>query len=381
MTYNRLQNFTDLGKESAFLWGARQTGKSTLLKMLYPYSMYVDLLLGNEYERYLRNPSLLREVIEAKKPEGPIIIDEIQLLPSLLNEIQWLIVNRKYQFILSGSSPRNIIRRGNNLLGGRAFRYELFPLVSAEIEDFDLEKALNTGLLPRHYTAVNADRMISSYIGNYLRDEIIREARIRNITAFSRFLEAAAFSNGEIVNYTNIASDCGVSVTTIREYFQILEDTLTGRFLPAFQKRPKRRIILSPKFYYFDIGLTNYLLKRGNIRKGSESFGHAFEHLIYHEIYSYSHYSGFDYPLSFWRTTTGNEVDFILGDHEVAIEVKASEMAHTKHLKGLKTFTGEYTVKKSILISNDPEPRKTGEINIMPWRHFLKKLWGGEIIQ
>jgi predicted AAA+ superfamily ATPase len=379
--YNRSQIFQGLGKESAFLWGARQTGKSTLLKAVYPEAPYFDLLLANEYDRFLRNPSLLREILEVTPAGSPVILDEIQRLPSLLNEIQWMIVNRKRQFILSGSSPRNIMRSGGNLLGGRAARYELYPLVYKEIPDFDLLRALNNGLLPRHYLAKNADKLLSAYTGSYLRDEIITEAKIRNIGSFSRFLEMASFSNGEIVNYSNIAADCGVSAPTVREYFQILEDTLIGRFLPSYQKKPKRRVILSPKFYYFDIGIANYLLKRGRVAIGSESFGHAFEHFIYHEIYSHSHYSDLNYPLSYWRTASQIEVDFILGEHEVAVEVKSTEMANPRHLRGLKSFAEEYNVKQLILVSNDPSPRKVGKIMIMPWKYFLDQLWDGRLIK
>ena len=260
--YIRKQNFQETGQESFFLWGARQTGKSTLLKELFPDTLWFDLLLSNVYERLQRNPSQLREIILADLKKQPVIIDEIQLIPALLNEVQWLITNQKVRFILCGSSPRKILRSGSNLLGGRALRCELYPLIYHEIHDFDLIRALNHGLLPRHYISANPAKLISAYIGSYLRDEIRAEARIRKITSFSSFLEAAAFSNGEMVNYSNIATDCGISVPTVREYFQILEDTLIGRFLPAFQKKPKRRVIKAPRFYYFDIGIANYLLKR-----------------------------------------------------------------------------------------------------------------------
>lgn len=378
--YNREQIFRGLGTESTFLWGARQTGKSTMLKARYPEAFYFDLLLSGEYNRLLRNPSILREILEADPSRNTVIIDEIQRIPELLNEIQWIIVNLNRQFILSGSSPRKIIRSGANLLGGRAARYELYPLIYREIPDFDLVRALNRGLMPRHYLNAGYSKLISAYIGSYLHDEIMAEARIRNISSFSRFLEMAAFSNGEIVNYSNIATDCGVSSPTIREYFQILEDTMTGRFLPSYQKKPKRRVILAPKFYYFDIGISNHLLKRGIISPGSESFGKAFEHFIYHEIYSHCHYSDLNYPVSYWRTASNIEVDFILGDHEVAVEVKSSEMANPRHLKGLTSFSEEYNTKKLILVSNDPLPRKTGNILILPWRIFLEQLWAGEII-
>lgn len=378
--YSRKQIFEGLGRESAFLWGARQTGKSTLLKMLFPKATYIDLLLNDEYERFLRNSSLLRERLSASTPSALVIIDEIQRIPSLLNEVHWLIVNKGFQFILSGSSPRKILRSGANLLGGRAIRYELYPLVFPEIPDFDLLKAVNFGLLPRHYLSTSPQKLISAYLGSYLNNEIMAEARIRNISVFSRFLELAAFSNGETVNYTNIASDCGLSAPTVKEYFQILSDTMTGSFLPAFQKKPKRRIILAPKFYYFDIGIANYLLKRKNIEPGSEAFGKAFEHFIYLEIIAHSQYSGLNYPVSYWRTASQTEVDFILGDHEVAIEVKSSEMVTTRHLKGLKSFSDEYKVKKLILVSNDPFPRILDNIHVLPWKDFLTRLWSGGIL-
>ncbi len=378
--YNREQIFRGLGKESAFLWGPRQTGKSTLLRKLYPKSLYIDLLLSNEYDRFLRNPSLLREIVEVNPDKGPVVIDEIQRIPGLLNEIHWLIVNRNRQFILSGSSPRKIVRSGANLLGGRALRYELYPLIYKEIPDFDLTKALTRGLMPRHYLSSSYGKLISAYVGSYLHDEIMAEARIRNIASFSRFIEMAAFSNGEIVNYSNIATDCGVSSPTIKEYFQILEDTLTGRFLHSYQKKPKRRVILSPKFYLFDIGISNHLLKRGPVTPGSELFGKAFEHFIYNEIYAHSKYSDLNYPVRFWRTTSNMEVDFILGDHEIAIETKSSEMVNPRHFRGLLNFAEEYNAKKLIIVSNDPQPRKSGKILILPWHTFLDQLWAGEII-
>lgn len=207
------------------------------------------------------------------------------------------------------------------------------------------------------------------------------EAKIRNITSFSRFLEMAAFSNGEIVNFTNIASDCGVSSPTIKEYFQILEDTMTARFLPSYQKKPKRRVILSPKFYFFDVGIANYLLKRGHIEMGSEAFGNAFEHFIYNEIYAHSNYSDLHYSICYWRTASQIEVDFVLGEHEVAIEVKATNNVTPRHLKGLQSFAKEYTIKKLILVSNDPFPRKIKNITILPWNVFLDQLWAGKILQ
>jgi len=376
----RKQFFQDLGNESAFLWGARQTGKSTLVKYLYPHALYFDLLLGKEFERFQRNPSLLSEIVRTSDPSQMIVIDEIQRIPKLLNEVHWLISNHHRQFILSGSSPRKIIRRGGNLLGGRAMRYELYPLCYPEIPDFNLLHALNNGLLPKLYQIKDAKNLLASYVGNYLKDEVMAEARIRNVASFGKFLEMAAFSNGEMVNYSNIATDCGVSAPTVKEYFQILEDTLIGRFLSSYQKKPKRRVILSPKFYYFDIGIANYLLKRGKIEQGNEAYGKAFEHFIFNELKSHSHYTQIQYPIHYWRTTSQLEVDFILGDHEIAIEVKSTSLANPRHSKGLKSFAEEYNVKKMMLVTNDPYPRLMENVHVIPWRMFLDQLWAGQII-
>lgn len=378
--YIRKQLFIGAENESVFFWGARQTGKSTLLKVMYPNALVFDLLLSRVYNNLAKDPDSLREIILANTEKSPVIIDEIQRLPNLLNEVQWLITNHNIRFILSGSSPRKIIRSGANLLGGRALRYELYPLVYPEIPNFDLIRAINNGLLPRHYDSVNPKKLIASYIGNYLRDEIVAEAKIRNVEIFSRFLESAAFTNGEMVNYSNIASDCGVSATTIKEYFQILQDTLIGRFLPSFQKKPKRRVITAPKFYLFDVGITNYLLNRRKIEPKTELFGKAFEHLIYQEVYAHSRYSDKEYDICYWRTASNIEVDFILGDHEVAIEVKSTDHVKSEHLKGLKAFAEEYVVEKKIVVSNDPLPRLMGNILVLPWQVFLEKLWANEII-
>ena len=379
--YLRKQIFEGIGKESAFLWGARQTGKTTLLKMMFPDSIYIDLLLNSEFLRLSQNSNLLREIVEANPTEKPIIIDEIQRIPELLNEVHWLIVNKGTQFILSGSSPRKIIRSGVNLLGGRALRYELYPLVYPEIHNFDLNNILNRGALPRHYLSENPKRLLDAYIGSYLRDEIISEARLRNVSAFTKFLESAAFSNAELVNYSNIATDCGVSSVTVKEYFGILEDTLIGRFVPAFTRRAKRRVVASPKFYFFDIAVANYLLSQNHLAEKSEAYGKALEQFIYLELYAQSRYSGLHYNISYWRTATQIEVDFILGDGEIAIEVKSNENIQSKHVKGLRQFASEYDVKRLIVVSKDPYYRKIDNIEIMPIEKFLQELWSNNVIK
>lgn len=378
--YKRIQKFNELANHSCFLWGPRQTGKSTLLKELYPDAPYYDLLLSEEFQRLSRRPSLLHEELAFHITPTPVIIDEVQKIPPLLDEIQWLIVNKGISFILCGSSARKLKRQGGNLLGGRAIRYELFPLVSKEIPDFQLVRALNNGLLPRHYQVENAVRLLSAYIGDYLKEEIAAEALTRNVPAFARFLEIAAFSNGGIINFTAIAQECGVSLPTAKAYFQILVDTLIGHFVPTFQKRPKRRVIQAPKFYFFDVGIANTLLKRGQIVRGSESFGDAFEHFIFQELLAHRHYSGLEYAMSYWRTITGLEVDFILGSGQIALEVKGVEEVQPRHLKGLHAFIEEYQPQRAIVVSLDPRPRQIGKITILPWQQFLEELWAGKII-
>jgi predicted AAA+ superfamily ATPase len=331
------------------------------------------------------DPSLLRQECEAlgldgKTQDNPIIIDEVQKIPDLLDEVHWMIENRGLRFILCGSSPRKIMKSSGSLLGGRAVRYQLYPLVYPEITDFSLPKALNQGLLPRHYLSNKPNQLLEAYVGDYLKEEIAAEALTRNIPAFSRFLETAAISNGEIVNFNNIASECGVSAPTVKAYFQILSDTLIGKWIPAYRKKVKRRIIRAPKFVFFDIGIVSHLTHRGTVAPESEIFGRAFEHFIILEVLAHSHYSELNYPLEYWRTTSQFEVDLILGKGEVAIEIKSTSFAKDRHLKGLRAFKEEHN-SKCILVSQDTKPRKTSDgILILPWNDFLDRLWANKII-
>ncbi len=376
----RKLNFKDAENESVFLWGARQTGKSTLLKMLYPDVRYIDLLKSDEFERYNRRPALIREELSLLNENDLVIIDEIQKIPALLDEVHWLMSNKNIRFILSGSSARKLRRSGVNLLGGRAIRKHLYPFVSAEIPEFDIVKACNNGMLPRHYLIDDAKKRLNAYVGDYLQQEIKAEALTRNLNTFSRFMEIAALSNGEIINYNNIASECGVSAPTVKEYFSILEETLIGYTVPAFTRIVKRRVIQSPKFYYFDVGISNFLLKRDLLKPGSPEFGHAFEHLIIQELIAYLNYSDSKHSLSYWRTTTGHEVDAIIGNAHIAIEIKSTEEVHSHHTRGLKAFSQEFPDCRLIIVSMDKYPRQMNGIDILPALEFLKVLWDGEIV-
>ncbi len=375
----RKLDLQDAAQESMFLWGARQTGKSTLLKMRFPDTRYIDLLKSDEYERYNRRPALLREELSLLPENELVIIDEIQKIPALLDEVHWLMSNKNLRFILSGSSARKMRRSGVNLLGGRAIRKHLYPLVSAEIPDFDLLKACNNGMLPRHYLVDDASKRLQAYVGDYLQQEIKAEALTRNLNTFSRFMEVAALSNGEIINYNNIASECGVSAPTVKEYFSILEETLLGYTIPAYTKNVKRRVISSPKFYYFDVGIANHLLKRNSLIPGSPEFGHALEHFIIMEIIAYLSYSDSEHALSYWRTTSGYEVDAVIGKAHTAIEIKSTEEVQSHHTKGVKAFSEEFPDVQPIIVSLDKYPRQMNGVAIYPVGEFLTLLWNGQL--
>lgn len=379
----RIFKVPDVYDDSVFLFGARQTGKTTLLMNLFPNSMFYDLLENNTYERMRRNPSLLRQELTNATEGTVVIIDEIQLIPELLNEVHWLIVRQGIHFVLSGSSARKMKRKGVNTLGGRAVRNVLYPLVSAEIPDFDLIRAINHGMLPKLYLTGNEKllkKRMQAYISVYLREEIIAEALVRKLSSFNRFLEVAALTNGEIVNYKNLAQDCGIDAKTVKEYFTILEETLVGYMIPAFTKTMKRRVNQSPKFYYFDVAIPNYLLHRHNMQPGSDDFGHAFEHLMIEELIAYIGYNDIEKRLSYWHTYDGYEVDAVLGDAEVAIEFKSSSEVQSKHLKGLKAFSEEHPEARLIIVSMDVAPRLFNGVEVMPAMHFLNELWNNGII-
>ena len=378
--YIRKLSLEDENNDSVFLWGARQVGKTTLLEQLYPQARYYDLLQAKEFERFLRRPSLLSEELESMKEGDLVIIDEIQKVPQLLDEIHALIHKKKIRFILSGSSPRKLIRSGANLLGGRALKKILHPLVSSEIPDFNLIKAVNNGLIPRHYMINNPWERFRAYIGVYLNEEIREEALSRNLKTFSRFLEVAAISNGEMIVYKNIAQDCGIDLRTVKEYFEILNDTLIGYLIPGFKETVKRRAIQAPKFYFFDVGIANYLLNRKNILPGTEIFGHAFEHLIIQELIAYLDYMQSPENLTYWRTSSGYEVDVIIGRGRVAIEIKSTDEVLSRHLKGLKAFKEDFSDARVIIVSLDKYPRVMNGVEIFPADLFLKALWDSEII-
>ena len=371
------------GTETFFLWGPRQAGKSTLLRQCYPDGRWIDLLKTEEFRRYVTRPELLRQEIASERPEPKrqIVIDEIQKVPGLLDEVHWLIENRRLHFALCGSSARKVRHGAANLLGGRAVRYELRGLTSAELgSDFDLHRILNHGYLPRMYEAARPSRLLNAYIADYLREEIAAEGLVRNLPAFSGFLDAAALSDGEMVNFSNIARECSVSNHTAKGYFGILEDTLLARWLPAYRKRRKRRVISAPKFYFADVGVVNRLTRRGELTAGTELYGKAFENWIFHELSAFAAYRELDDELSYWRLPSGIEVDFVLGDMRLAIEAKTSPRITRDHLKGLRTLKEEHPgIERRIVVCLEPRARRTDDsIDILPAATFARNLWRGD---
>jgi predicted AAA+ superfamily ATPase len=376
--YDRTLNLrTLLKKRSHFLFGPRATGKSTLIRRTCPEARVYDLLDAAQYRRLLARPSLLEQETE---PHDLIVIDEVQKLPALLDEVHRLIEGRRQRFLLTGSSARSLRRGSANLLAGRAFQAELFPLTSAEFENFDLLAYLNSTGLPEFSGDVLAPEFLRAYVGTYLREEVQAESLTRNLAAFSRFLDVVALNNGEELNYAAIASDCGVPVRTLQSYYSILDDTLIGFAIPAFGRSRKRKAISRSKYWLFDVGVVNSLARRGRIELGSELLGRALEHFIALELRAFLSYRRHAVQLQYWRTTTGLEVDFVL-DPYMAIEVKATQMVTPKHLKGLRALQEEGLVQSLHVVSCDPVYRCTADpIHIWPWRLFLKNLWSGKFL-
>ena len=376
----RIFNITNyLEDGSIFLFGARQTGKSTFLEQTLKNAVFFDLLDSNLRLKLQRDPSLLYDTLQDKPAGTIIVIDEIPEIPELLNEVHRLIQKKGLRFVLTGSSPRKLKRKGHNTLGGRAVPCYFFPFVSAELHDIDLDKALLYGLLPPHYLAKNPRRLLSGYIDIYLKEEIKEEALSRNIAVFQRFMQAAALTSGEIVNYTNIANDCNVSAKTIKEYFSILEDTLIGYMLPAYTKTNKRKVTQAPKFYFFDVGVYNYLLQRTSLPPETPEYGHSFEHFVMQELRAYVNYFQKDEALSYWHTYNNKEIDVVVGQAKIGIEIKSTAEIQPKHLSNFKDYHDEFPDSRCIIVSRDKLTRRNGNIEIMYVFDFLKQLWAGEI--
>lgn len=381
--FTRTRRLPPPGRETFFLWGPRQTGKTTLLRASYPDAFWIDLLQSDVYRRYLDRPELLRQELAAADGPSQVVIDEVQKVPQLLDEVHWLLENRNHQFALCGSSARKLRRGAANLLGGRATRYELLGLTAGEIGGpLDLDRLLNHGYLPRIHAAVRPKRLLAAYVGDYLKEEIAAECLVRNLPSFSRFLDLAALSDGDLVSFANIARDAAVSAVTVKSYFGILEDTLLGRWLPAYTKRPKRRVVLAPKFYFADVGIVNHLARRGTLEAGGELYGKAFENWVFHELSAAIAYRESDVRLTYWRLASGIEVDFVLDDVRVAIEAKASARVTSDHVKGLRHIAQDHSgVERRIVVCLESRRRTTEDgVEILPARAFVEELARGRLV-
>ena len=377
MSYKRTLSLELPRGRSAFLWGPRQAGKTTLLRERFPTSQFYDLLDTQNLVRFTREPHLLRQELAATTSvvrAVPIIIDEVQKVPALLDEIHAMIEQERYRFILCGSSARKLRRGGVNLLGGRAWHFELHPLTYREVPSFDLLQTLNRGLLPAVYPDRHYRRTLRAYVQDYLKQEVFDEGLTRNVAAFSRFFEALSYSHGELINHSAIARDCGVDSKTVREYFQILVDTLIGHHIPPFSRSTGRQSIShAQKFYLFDVGLAGHVTRRHIVEASGAEFGRALEHFVLMELIAMRSYREAEFEIAFWRTKSGLEVDYVLDRGRVAIEVKSR--VHAGDLKPMTAFIEEFSPKRAIVVCNERHARIVQGIEILPWRRFLDELW------
>ncbi len=367
-----------LAKKSCFLFGPRQCGKSSLIRETIPEAYIFDLLSNDTFRLLSRSPGYIEEVCQ--DAARPVVIDEIQKLPALLDEVQRLIETKGLRFLLTGSSARKLRQGGVNLLGGRARVRNIHPFSAAELGDtFDLDKALNTGLLPGIWFSDAPEEDLSGYITLYLEQEIMQEGATRNLPAFSRFLEVAALSSGEQINYQSIAMDAQVARSTVQEYFKILKDTLLAREVPVWRKGKSRKTVETAKFYFFDTGFARKLQGRKSVERGTPEYGHAFESWVLHEIAAFTDACRIGSEIAYWRTRTGLEVDFVI-DGKAAIEAKTTRHAGAGDISGLKAIADEATFRHRILVCDEPRARVVDGIEITPWRDFISRLWNGDII-
>ncbi len=363
---------TWLAKKSYFLFGPRQTGKTTLARRTLPHARVYDLLDSATFLALSHRPGRLAEEVSAGEL---VVIDEIQRLPELLNEVHRLIEERRVRFLLTGSSARKLRRGGVNLLGGRARTAYLHPFTLRELGDhFDLSRALEHGLLPSIYFSDDPREDLEAYTGTYLQQEIVAEGATRNVPAFSRFLRVVALANATLVNFTNVANDAQVPRTTVYEYFEILKDTLILHEVPAWTLSRKRKPLVSSKYYFFDVGVASALQGR-LVKQNTPEFGPAFETYMLHELLCHRDYAA-GLPVSHWRSASGFEVDFVLGDH-IGVEVKAKEHVGPQDLRSLRALAEESGIQSSVCVSLERRRREVEGISILPYRQFLEELWQG----
>lgn len=407
-TIHRILDFSEtLKRKGLFLFGPRQSGKTTYLKTKYTDSVYVDLLLNENYAQYIREPGSFRKKIELlvhssrdkqqiKKPKPKqekiiqiIIVDEIQRVPELLNEIHYLIEEYKnLRFILTGSSSRKLKTVGTNLLGGRVSRQFFFPLCYPELSSnkiFNLKKILNYGTVPSIILSENPYNDLLDYVGLYLKEEIKFEGLVRDLNIFSEFLRLAALSNAEQINYSSFANDAQISGTTAKEYFQILDDTLIGKIVFPFMHTKKRKAVTSPKFYFFDCGIVNAIINRREVAEGTNEYGKQLEQFIFQELNAYVGIRKKYYKIEYWRSVAQDEVDFVLYEtleKIVGIEVKSTQHPRIKDFSGLIKLDEECHLKRKIVVcaTKNSYFEKQSGVEVLTIEDFLQELWADKII-
>lgn len=374
--FSRLLKIPVDNNKSFFLFGPRGTGKTTWIKSIFSEAVYFDLLKFDLYNDLLARPGRLENLI----PQGFqnwIILDEIQRIPELLNEVHRLIETFHYKFILTGSSARTLRKKGVNLLAGRALTYKMYPLTAVELGDsFCLKKSLAWGHLPSIFSEKTPNLFLRAYVQTYLREEILQEGLTRNLGSFSRFLETASFSQGSVLNISEIARESGIERMRVTNYFSILEDLLLASLLPVFTRRAKRRMISHPKFYFFDVGIFRTLRPMGPLDSPQEAEGPALETLCFQELSAINDYYNYEYNLYYWRTSNGVEVDFILYGPKglLAFEIKRSSRISKKDLNGLKSFANDYPEAKLYMLYGGSRQEYVNNISILPVEKGLKEL-------
>jgi predicted AAA+ superfamily ATPase len=380
MEFTRLLEISALlTQKSFFLFGARSTGKTTLIRnQLKDSCTLIDLLETDTFLRLSQEPSYIEKIIAAEGNQI-IVIDEVQKIPLLLDEVHRLIEKRVGTFLLTGSSARRLKRENANMLGGRAWDARLFPLVSTEIPEFNLDRYLQIGGLPHVQNSPNPSEELRAYCSLYLREEIMAEGIVRDLPRFSRLLKIAALCNAQQVNFTKLASDIGCAPSTAIEHFRILEDTLIGFFIQPWHIGKRRKEVAKAKFYIFDTGVANALAGTKALDQNSDLYGRALEQFVANELRAYLSYKRLDHELLYWATHDGTEVDFVIPDR-LAIEVKATSRVNERDLRGLRALENERKVEHSILVSLDPTAANHGRIRAVPIERFLQELWLGELL-
>ena len=362
--------------KSFFLFGPRGTGKTTWVKSAFPKAVYIDLLEAELFNDLTANPQRLSNFIPPGFKEW-VIIDEVQRIPELLHEVYRLIETKKYRFILTGSSPRKLKRKGPNLLAGRALTLSMHPFSIAELgNDFQLDHSLRYGQLPTVYTEADPKKYLEAYVRTYLEEEIRQEGLTRNLSAFARFLEAASFSQGSVLSISSVARECHVERKVVESYFSILEDLMIGYRIPIFSKKAKRRLIVHPKFYFFDVGVYRTLRPMGPLDAPEEVDGIALETLFLEELIALNGALNLGYKIFYWRTSNGKEVDFVLYGPKglMSFEIKRTSRITSAMLGGLKSFLADYPMAKAYFVYGGNRRMYEDKIELVPALEILKNL-------